>query len=112
MYIHVTCANCPLSHATHPQVSEIFGTRAFASVYGFFTLAVTSSSLLLSAQLASSVYEAHTPPLSSSIAISTCEGDACYRLTHLVVGACCLLGGVTAGAVSTRTRTFYRGNTG
>ena len=94
-------------------VGEIWGLNAFASTYNAFTPAVSGASLLLSTQLASGVAEAHTrpspplPPGAPPPPPPPCYGDGCYRLTHVVICALCLLGVITSGAVGYRTRKFY-----
>ena len=92
---------------------ELFGLRAFASTYNAFTPAVSGASLLLSAQLASRVAQAHTqpapppPPGMPPSPPPPCYGNACYQLTHVVICGLCAVGVLTSAVVSWRTRKFY-----
>ena len=94
-------------------VGELFGLKAFASTYNAYTPAVSGASLILSAQLASRVAEAHTPlpppppPGMPPSPPPPCYGDSCYRITHLVIIGLCGLGVLTTAVMSLRTRAFY-----
>ena len=101
------------------MIGELYGLRAFASTYNAFTPAVSGASLILSAQLASRVAEAHTHPAPPPpppppgapppppAPPAACYGDGCYRLTHVVICGLCVLGALTSAIVSCRTRKFY-----
>ena len=105
-------------------------TKAYASVYSSFALAVSLGSLLLSTELAPSLYDAHiepaiAPPTSpppppspphhntsasapfSPPPANLCYGGECYRVTHLVVVGLCSLGTLCMLVLTRRTRAFY-----
>jgi len=100
---------------------ELFGMKVYASVYSSFAMAVSLGSLLLSTELASSVYDANilstppSPPPRSGLSLppsppsvaKTCFGDACYRTTHLVVIGVCGVGTACMVVLYFRTRAFY-----
>lgn len=89
-------------------VGDIFPARHFATVYNLFSLAASSSSLLLSTLLATKVYAAHAH-VTTPGAAAECHGSLCYRATHLAILGACAAGTAGALALGVRNRAIYRG---
>jgi len=102
---------------------ELFGMKAYASIYSSFAMAVSLGSLVLSTTLASSNYDAHiatappaappplfaneTAPPSPPSTSKMCYGGECYQLTHLIVIGLCTFAALCMAALTARTRAFY-----
>ena len=97
--------------------------KAYASVYSSFAMAVSMGSLLLSTELASSMYDARivpappaappppvsnvTMPPSPPATTKLCYGNDCYRTTHLVIIGLCATAAGCMVVLTGRTRGFY-----
>eukprot|EP00965_Chrysotila_dentata_P003701 121230-Pleurochrysis_carterae.AAC.2 len=88
---------------------ELYGLRHFAATYGVFSIAATAASLLYSTELATKVFDAHATAAREGDEGEgpQCDGDACFRLTHVVVIAGCVAGAIGAALLTLRTREFY-----
>ena len=68
-------------------VSDLFGRRFVAGIYGFTGAVPAVVGFLLSAEMSTAIYDAHTPPGSD-----TCKGKDCYGLTFLICAGVCGVG--------------------
>lgn len=85
-----------------PLISDRFGQGNIASIYSLTSLSTGLASYLLSAIMASALYQAHTPAGST-----TCLGHACYQTTFFALAAMCGVGALSASYVAWRLRGLY-----
>ena len=83
-------------------ISERFGPDYFAINLSISCLAPSAGSYLLSALLASKIYEAHTRDGSTR-----CFGKACFQLTFIILTALCLLAFIVGLFLMYRSRRLY-----
>ena len=87
-------------------LSEVFGTRFFATIYSFTCTSPALGSLLLSDLLASEIYGSrgtrHGDPE------DTCVGTDCFRLTFYCVASMAALCLLMSLAMTARTRHRYK----
>lgn len=78
-----------------PLIADRFGMKAFAATYSLTSLWTAGASYLLSATMASMIYQSHIPS-SAPDQVDCLAGAACYRDTFVILaclcGACGLMG--------------------
>lgn len=79
-------------------VSELFGTRNFATLYNCQSLAVSCASLTFSTIVASSLYDRQAVQHPTAKGRG-CEGSTCYRTISLIMVAACCVGIASAAAL-------------
>eukprot|EP00050_Salpingoeca_kvevrii_P009535 m.3472 g.3472 ORF g.3472 m.3472 type:complete len:520 (-) comp2313_c0_seq1:191-1750(-) len=83
-------------------ISEIFGLKHFAAVYGTNALCFAIGSYAFATKLAGSVYAHHAPAGSK-----TCIGTDCYQMSFLITGTLCTLAIALSLLLMRRSRERY-----
>lgn len=85
-------------------VGDLFGNKAFGTVFTIANFTGAFGNLGFSTGLASAVYQANTTEEMGN----TCVGPACFRLTFLILAGACALTSAAAILMTVRTWTLYR----
>ncbi|KAK9806691.1 hypothetical protein WJX73_008884 [Symbiochloris irregularis] len=83
--------------------AEVFGNRHFCANQSVPQAATAVGALLFANQLAGRIYQAHVPAHET-----TCRGDACFRLTFIILGALTAGQALVSWVFWKRTRHRYR----
>merc|ERR1712232_1186210 len=70
------------------MVGELFGTKHFATLYNFLSLAVSTGSLVFSSLITSRLYDWQAGSHPANDGKGGCAGTTCFRITNFVaIGA-------------------------
>jgi len=106
--LYIACIICGLAYGCFwclsPIVTaELFGTKAFGTLYSWLGLAPAFGSTAFSVGLAASIYSIH-----ENDGDNCCLGQACYRTTYIICAVCTgLLASTSALLIAYRNKSFY-----
>ena len=80
---------------------ELFGDKAFGSIYQTLNLAPALGSYMFSAVLAAKFYEENAD------SNNLCCGQVCYRTTHLITGCCTACGVIIMFCLHLKVKSYY-----
>ena len=82
-------------------INELFGDKAFGSIYQTLNLAPALGSYMFSAVLAAKFYEENAD------SNNLCCGQVCYRTTHLITGCCTACGVIIMFCLHLKVKSYY-----
>ena len=84
-------------------INELFGDKAFGSIYQTLNLAPALGSYVFSAVLAARLYEDHAD------SNNLCCGQMCYRMTHLITACFTTSGAIVMVCLHFKVKSYYDG---
>ena len=82
-------------------INELFGDKAFGSIYQTLNLAPALGSYMFSAVLAAKFYEENAD------SNNLCCGQVCYRTTHLITACCTACGVIIMFCLHLKVKSYY-----